>query len=229
MITNQFTRREVGRPRVFADDAIFAATARTVSRLGYARLTVNAVAQELGCTAPALIRRFGSRRDLLLAYLAWANTTARERFRWARETHASPLAALHARFQIPTAERPDEVANPTGYANLVDFHLAAWADPALREVEKERRELFEDEIAALLEEAHSAGEIAGCDPRRLGRTLLTALTGAALQWASDHERAIEERLGEVIDEIVGPYLPARDTSSDARRRPAPAKGSTDRR
>ena len=47
----------------------------------------------------------------------------------------------------------------------------------------------------------------GCDPRRLGRTLLAALTGTALQWAGDAERGIEERLVEVIDEVVRPYRP----------------------
>jgi hypothetical protein len=124
----------------------------------------------------------------------------------ARQAHPSPLAALRARFQIPTDERPDELADPAGYANLVLFHLAAWADPELREAERARRELFEDEIGVLLEAARDAGELVDCDARKLGRTLLSALTGTALQWASDHDRGIEERLAEMVDEIVRPYL-----------------------
>jgi hypothetical protein len=126
--------------------------------------------------------------------------------------HASPLEALRARFRIPSSERLDEVADPAGYANLVDFHLAAWADPTLREAERVRRELFEDEIGSLLEAAHEAGELVDCDARKLGRTLLSALTGTALQWASDHERGIEERLAEMIDEVVSPYLVDRAAS-----------------
>ena len=219
MITKESAPREVGRPRVYANDDVFAATARVVTRLGYARFTVNAVAAELGCTAPALIRRFGSKRGLVLAYIEWSNAASRERFRRARETYASPLAALRARFRIPTDRRPDEVADPAGYANLVGFHLAAWADPGLREAEKARRELFEAEIASLLEAAHAGGELVACDARRLGRTLLAALTGVALQWAADADRAIEARLVETIDEIVAPYR-APNLPGDDRRQPA---------
>ena len=40
------------------------------------------------------------------------------------------------------------------------------------------REMFEEEIGALLEEATTIGELVACDPNRLARTLLTALTGA---------------------------------------------------
>jgi hypothetical protein len=98
------------------------------------------------------------------------------------------------------------------------MQFAAWADPTLREVEKGRRHLFEDEIAKLLDEARASGELVACDPARLGRTLLTALTGAALLWASDADRALEDRLVEVFDEIVGPYLAARTPAADGRTR-----------
>src|SRR5687767_10768486 len=112
MITNEAAQREIGRPRVFSDDDVFAATARAVARLGYASLTVEAVAAEVGCTGPALIRRFGSKRGLLRAYLERANAVSLARFRRVRQAHASPLEALRARFRIPTEERPDEVAPP---------------------------------------------------------------------------------------------------------------------
>src|SRR5688500_6337539 len=133
MITNKPVPRDVGRPRSFADHDIFAATARAVTRFGYARLTVEAVAADVGCTGPALIRRFGSKRGLLLTHLDWSNAASRERFRQARAAHDFPPAALRARFQIPADERLDEVADPAGYANLVIFHLAAWSDPELRD------------------------------------------------------------------------------------------------
>ncbi|MEA2527193.1 MAG: hypothetical protein QOF73_4420 [Thermomicrobiales bacterium] len=205
MVTNKRPSREVGRPRVFTDVDVFAAVTRAITRLGYAHLSVDAVAAEVGCTGPALIRRFGSKRGLLRAYLEQANAASIERFRWARETQGSPLAALRARFRIPTDQRPDEVANPAGYVNLVLFHLVAWADPALRETETQRRRLFVEEIAALLEDALDAGELVRCNPHRLSTTLLAALTGTALQWASDPDRAIEEQLVEMIEEIVAPY------------------------
>jgi AcrR family transcriptional regulator len=205
MISNSATRRKPGRPRVFTDDEVLAATAHVLARLGHGGLTLAAVAAELGCTGPALSHRFGSKRGLLLAYLDWATEAARARFREARHAHASPLAALTARFRLPAERRPDEVADPAGHANLVFFSIAARTDPTLRPAAVGRRRLFEDETAALLEEAREAGELIACDTRRLSRTLLAALSGTALHWVGEPDGPLEDRLGEVVDEVVGPY------------------------
>src|SRR5687767_11625228 len=124
MITNKQSPRETGRPRTFTDDDIFAATARAVTHLGYARLTLQAVAAEVGCSGPALIRRFGSKQALIAAYLEQSNAVSLERFRAVRAAHPAPLEARRARFRIPTEERLDEVAPPAAYINLVLFHLA---------------------------------------------------------------------------------------------------------
>lgn len=205
MKNGEYPQKQMGRPRRFDDEAVFLATARAVRSHGYARLTVEAVAGELGYTGPALMGRFGSKSGLLRAYLLWANEASLRRFRRAREENPSPLEALRARFRIPTEERLDEVSDSLTYINLVVFHVAAWADPQLRDMEEERRKLFESEIASLLDVAQQTGEIAGCDVHRLGKTLLAALTGTALQWASDQDRVIQDRLVEVIDELVEPY------------------------
>jgi AcrR family transcriptional regulator len=219
MGTNKVPQREIGRPRTYTDDDIFAATARAVARLGYARLTIDAVAAEVGCTGPALIGRFGSKLGLIRAYLEWANAVSRERFRRERELHTSPLAALRARVGIPPDERLDEIGDANGNANIVVFHLSAWAEPELRASEQGRRQMFEDEIVALLQAARDAGELIDCDFRRLGRTLVAALTGTSLQWASDHQHAIEARMVEVLEDVIRPYLaapPAAPTVSTSR-------------
>jgi AcrR family transcriptional regulator len=211
MVTNKREGSQVGRPRSFENDDIFNGTARALTKLGYEGLTLNAVAAEVGCTGPALIRRFGSKRHLIKAYLKWSNELANARFDSIRAEHSSPLAALRARFQIPTNERPDEIADAVDYANIVVFYLAVWTDETLRPTLELRQNLFEEQIARLLQEAVDTGELVECDVPRLSRTLLTGLTGAALRSINARDETIEDRLGQAIDDILYPYLAAAAT------------------
>lgn len=201
--------RSAGRPRVYDDRDIFVAVARVLARAGFSGVTVAAVAAELGCTGPGLSKRFGTRHDLLLAYLAWSTEQAQERFRRVRERHASPLAALRARVEIPVDERRDEMADPAGYANLVTLYYAGVVDPILRPAILRRRAVLAAETARLLAEAVEAGELVACEPERLSRVLLAALTGVAqLAAMCPPGTGMEQLLGEMVDEVIAPYRPA---------------------
>ncbi len=57
-----------GRPRSLeVDAAIFSAGWAVLSEVGYGGLTFEAVAQKAGCNRAALYRRFGNKRDLVIA------------------------------------------------------------------------------------------------------------------------------------------------------------------
>lgn len=203
------SRRHMGRPRKFDDHDVFVATARAAGKHGYARLTVGKIAAEVPCTAPALLDRFGSKDELLRAFLDWGNERARERFQLVRTQHSSPLMALKARFHIPREERIDEVGEDARtYFNLTLFYTTTLSMPQLREMGKQRGQIYEEEMTALLSEAIATGELAGCDPARLARTLLATLSGAALQWVSDESLSLEDRASEAIDALTAPYLVA---------------------
>src|SRR4030095_15809595 len=58
---------QMARPRKVSGDEVFAATERAMPRLSPNELTLAAIAAEAGLTAGALVQRFGSKRDLLLA------------------------------------------------------------------------------------------------------------------------------------------------------------------
>lgn len=55
------------RPRTVSDESILDATLTVVQRVGPARVTLAAVAAEVGLSAATLVQRFGTQRDLLLA------------------------------------------------------------------------------------------------------------------------------------------------------------------
>src|SRR5215471_15001843 len=84
------------RPRTASDAEILQATGRAIARLGPARLTLAAVAQEVGLAPATLVQRFGSKRGLLLALAAEAVAGVEVCFAGVRKAHPSPLDALLA-------------------------------------------------------------------------------------------------------------------------------------
>jgi len=197
--------REVGRPRSFEDDAIFAATARVISRLGQDRLTLAAIAEEVGCSAPALVQRFGSKRALVRSYIGWSIAHIQLRWDQVNSGDYSPLESIKARVQLPRSERPDEVPEPEGFPSTVYFHLVAWEDEALRPRVNDRRRAAEDELQRMLVLATEAGEITGCNEAELASTMYNAFQGAALQTLATPGGQIEKRLAELVDALVAPY------------------------
>jgi AcrR family transcriptional regulator len=199
-------KREVGRPRVFSDEAIFNATAHTLARLGYGRLTLDAIAGELGCTRQALVRRFGSKHGLVRAYLEWVIKNASERYRAIRREHQSPLQALRARFVLPAPESPEQIADPSGQANVLSFFIGTRDDPEFRELLGKLDAVYHREVAGLLAEAQQQGEIREGNTAELAHVLIAVTTGEIVLWAANPSGNVLERIARVFDAVVAPYL-----------------------
>lgn len=208
MVATVPLHREVGRPRVFSDDAIFHATQVALAREGYGRLTLDAIAREIGCTRQALVRRFGSKHALVLAYLNWSLGAVSNSYQLVQAEYASPLAALRARFVWPAEQRPREIGDPNSQANILSFFIGAREDPEFSKRLVEINKVYLNEISTLLQRAIDAGELRSTDPRALAHLLFAATTGETVLWASHPEGEIVERIGRVFDEIVEPYRAA---------------------
>jgi AcrR family transcriptional regulator len=197
--------REVGRPRMFPDEEIFLATARAVARHGYARLTLDEIASELGCTRQALARRFGSKHDLVRAYLHWVLDQGAIRYQQIRMEYSSPLAALRARLLFPADEQPGKIADPASQANIFSFFIGASETPEFRALLERQLQAYEAEVTCLLSEARIAGELELTDARELARTLIAATTGEISLWAPIRRGPVAPRLAQVIDAVLKPY------------------------
>ena len=202
MAMTEVAAREAGRPRVFTDEDIFLATYRVVKTLGYNKLTIASVAAQVGCTGPALIRRFGSKHLLLRAYLQWSTVRSHERFLRIRAEHASPLAMLRARFSMPESERPEEVGDIAGHTPFLAFYVEGRADALFRPYIDEHARQYEVEIAELIDAAIAAGELYPCDSAQLAHALLAAIAGASLMWSPDHPRTLNEETTHVLDALL---------------------------
>jgi len=191
------------RPRTTSNPEILDAVARVVSRVGPARLTLADVAAEAGLAAPTLLQRFGSKRGLLLEAARQGAELLPEQFDQARQAQGSPTEALlHALSASSVMPRtPEEVSNHLAFLQM------DMSDPEFHALALEHATAMREEIAALLHEAISAGELAGCEADNLARTVQTAYNGALVTWAIFREGPLDVWIRGEVDEVLAPYAP----------------------
>src|SRR5215467_2014701 len=88
------------RPRKAEDVDIFAALVRVMHRRGPSELTLREIADEAGVTAGALVQRFGSKREMLLAHARYAAATGDIGVRMPSSRRSRPLQALRSVISI---------------------------------------------------------------------------------------------------------------------------------
>lgn len=194
----------MARPRTTSDEAILAATARALGRMGPGRLTLGVVAEESGLSPATLIQRFGSKRGLLLALARRAQEGVREPFQRARREHQDPIDALHAAL----ADLAKDVRTPEEMANSLAFLQLDVTDPDFREHAAAHTRAMRDQIAALLREASTAGLLApGTDAERLARAVQVAYNGTLIVWAltGEGEGGLVAALREAVGDLLAPY------------------------
>jgi len=186
-----------------SDEEIFAATGRVMSRAGPTQLMLADIAAEVGLTAGALVQRFGSKRELLLAVSARAAETTPAMFAELRSAHASPLEALRAYADCMAAmgESPAALAHHLAYLQLdltdPDFHRHTMTQA--RATRAALREL----VAAAID----AGELTSdANPDTLARTVEVTVGGSLMAWAFYREGAAADWVGEDLEAILRPYL-----------------------
>lgn len=218
------------RPRAASDEQIFEAVTLVVSRLGPIRLTLADIAAEVGITAGALVQRFGSKRELLLAASRYGHRSVHDRFAALRAIHDSPLEALagYATALPRVAGTPEEMANQLAFQDM-DLTDPEFHEAALLYFLAER-----DEVRRLLEDAVGAGELASeTDTGRLARTFQAVLKGGRVLWAALREGSYDAWIREELDALLAPYRPRRRRRLSASVRasgpPAPRKPRGSRR
>ena len=191
----------MSRRKTTPDADVVTATMRVISRLGPARLTLADVALESGLAPATLLQRFGSKRGLLLAVVEQGVRGSAECFARLRAAHRSPLAALLAALEEAAClcESPEALANNLAFLEIdltdPDFHRLA--------LQNSRRTLAG--YRRLLDEAVAAGELAGCDTRRMARALSAITGGSLLNWAILRQGKVTNWLRADLQMLLQPY------------------------
>lgn len=195
----------MSRPRKVSDDDVFAAAQRVMMRVGPADLTLATIAAEAGVTAGALVQRFGSKRDLLLALSAGASGATDAFMAELRGKHSSPLAAIrdYAACMAHLAESPAALTRSLAYLQI-DL-----TDPGFRKHLLAQSRATRRWLEATIREAVGAGELtSGADPETLSRAVEAALSGALLTWAIYREGTAANWIRDIIDAVLAPHVTA---------------------
>lgn len=197
--------RDSGRPRTYEDDAFFDAAWAVLALDGHSHLTLGAVADRLGCTAPAMSKRFGSKRGLLLGFAEWSYRMTEERITRAHAEPGTPLERLTGFILRSVSGQAAQWHGPRGLANLFVFHIETATDPEFAGIWLRLTQRYERAFAEWLREAQAAGELAAdCDVELAARLLHTGLTGAAVRWTAEPDTSIEDRYREIVDLVIEP-------------------------
>ena len=206
------------RPRATSDEDLLKAVHAVVTRLG-PNLTLADVAKEAGVSAATLVQRFGSKRGLLLAFAALAETGTDDEFAAIRQQHPDPIDAIHAvvRCYSLMAPTPEAVSNGLAFLQVdlsdPDFHRYALAQA--------RATLIE--IKKILDDAVRAGRLVRCDTEDLAFALHAIIGGAMLSWGILRDGTSEATMLRAADTLIRPYLKSppskrRATTTKSRRR-----------
>jgi AcrR family transcriptional regulator len=189
------------RRRKAEDADVFAAMGRVMRRVGPAELTLGAIAAEAGVTAGALVQRFGSKRELMLAH--WRQAAAAGTPPDPPARAASPLQALRA----TTAQFAGLAVSPRAALRNLAYMQSDWADAALRRHWLRHTRAARARCEQLGTEAVAQGELrAGTNAQALARMIEVTLGGSFLAWTLHREGSAATRLREDLDATLRPYL-----------------------
>ena len=190
----------MARPRTIDDEAVLAAAADVVNRIGPGKLTLQRVAEEVGLSAPTLVQRFGSKRGLLLAMGAHAASSWATVFDDARARTDSPLDAIVTALVELTAH----VGSPEAMANNVAFLQMDLSDPEFHERAAGALRGMRLLVHAMLDEAVHLDELPETtDTRALATSVVNAYNGAQISWAIFREGELAEWVSRETGYVLG--------------------------
>jgi len=193
------------RPRTVSDDAILAATARMIGRVGPVRLTLADVGGEVGLSPATLLQRFGSKRGLLLALVDRSVDSVERSFRDRRAAAASALGAVVA----AASDMAEHMRTPEELANNLAFFQIDLSDPEFHALALEYSRRVRTGYRALLDEAVRAGELDACDTAALASALQGVAAGSLLNWAIHREGPVVDWVRRDIETVITPYTHGR--------------------
>ena len=191
------------RPRKVSDEAIFAAAQHIMGKLGPAQWTLADIAREAGVTASAVVQRFGSKRELLLAMMSGMEDMPRVMFAQLRAQHKSPLRILRA-YADCVAQMGD---TPGTLAHHLSYLQLDIADPDFNSHMRLQSRATRSEIRAVLDDAVAKQELlADTDTAALARAVEVTLTGSLFTWAFNQDGTAAQWIRHDLQKLLQPYL-----------------------
>lgn len=205
LVSEPLPRREVGRPRIYSDDDIFAATDLVLLRDGYQMLTLEAIAIEVGCTRQALVRRFDSKRNLIACYLEKMVERVAALNQRDLDSGDPPLELLRRRLSRPWAQRNNSTVDFHHQAYVLAFSLLPSHSPEVFKQFEALHRIARQGIESLLHAAIERGELRDIDPGVTAHVLYGTWIGTTFTWCLEPTAERLNRIGSMFGLIVGPH------------------------
>lgn len=197
-----------------SDATILVATARMISRVGPARLTLADVGDEVGLAPATLLQRFGSKRGLLIAVVQQTLESVDDSFTSVRASRHSALDAAIA----AAGTMAEHVRTPKELANNLAFFQVDLSDAEFHRLALEHSRRVRAGYQALLQEAITVGELIECDAGALASALQAVAAGSLLNWAIHRDGPVADWVRADIETLITPYRAATVTPTLTRRR-----------
>lgn len=197
---------DVGRPRRFSNEDIFAATTRAIAELGYRELSLSAIASRVGCAKGTLIQRFQSREGLIRAYLTWHAERTSEEVQHLLASSNDPLTTLHHLLTIHATSQVHGFGEGASHTPYLLFFAEGRGLPGVREAIDAHALRLEQDVALLLGKASDQGHIRPHATGELAHLVLAAVSGAMLLWSPAAPRTLGEELERVMRCALAPYV-----------------------
>jgi AcrR family transcriptional regulator len=186
----------VARPRTRSDDEIFEAVGQALGEYGPAALTLGHIASQVELTAPALIRRFGSKASLLQAFAR-------------REAERAWVAPAPGRTSIErlleaALEGIDALGDRHRFPNHLDMLGLDLRDPVLSEAARTHARGRVHVIAEVLKACVADGSLAPHDLARQARLLHALVQGSVLSWIIDGTGPVTAWVQGDVDAAIAP-------------------------
>lgn len=200
-------KRGRGRPRTFSDEDVFQAVPVAIGKDGFQQVTLAGIAEVVGTTAQALIRRFGSKQVLIQNYLEWSIAQQLVRFAEIERQPGSPLARIYAGAGIPADPADGEATNGLAYLNMLAFAFEIRDDPIAVSLAARRSAVIELGVERLLRAAVQCGELVSMNTAAVSKVVVIALLGVHVRHASKVGASLQEQAHAALDTIFAPYRP----------------------
>jgi AcrR family transcriptional regulator len=203
-----FVKRGRGRPRTFSDEQVFRAVPVAITQSGFGQLTLASIAEVVGTTAQALIRRFGSKQQLIQQYLEWNIAQLLVQVGALDHLPLPPLDVLYMRaVRSPEQRLGGASVGGSVFLSILAFAIEIQEDPIAASLADRRSAVIELGIERLLKAAVERGDLQGIDPHAIARVIVLAIVGTHMRHATRPTSSIEQQVTLTLDTILAPYRP----------------------
>jgi AcrR family transcriptional regulator len=193
----------MARPRTVSDEDVLAGAVQVVTRLGPYRATLADVGAEIGLSPAALVKRFGSKRGLLLAIARHGARALPERIASAAHAQTPVDALIDVLSGIAGAIQTQEE-----FANHLAFLLLDLSDPEFQQITRRYAIAIESAVDGVLQAGQTAGELAAGDLRALPGAVHAVYNGALITWGMSGEGSPADHVRSRLQQLIRPYRAA---------------------